>query len=148
MPYPFEYKTRLRRPEVLSFEYEKTFTATTANTITLPGNLPPGAYAISMAINVTGTNQPIVLRVAPYVDREQSTTDGSYNFVQTGTSVTVTNITFAATGTLTGAVYGIVPSGDQYGLAAAVITPYGDQFTISSTATAGTIKFGVMAVEV
>lgn len=148
MTYPFAYKTRLIAPETHTFEFEKTYTATTSNTLVIPGNLPPGAHGIVIAVAVTGTDQSVVITTAPYVDRAQSIVGGAYNYLETGTTATTSTITLAGTSALTGGVYGVVAAGDQYGLAVPVISPYGDQFTITSTATTGTLYFGVMAVEV
>ena len=115
---------------------------------TVPTQLPAGVYAAQISVWATALDQPAVIKIQPYADDAQTLVDGSYKFLAIGAATATTNITIEAnTATAKGYVRVLIPSGDQYGAAAPVMTVFGSQYTVTTTATTGIIKIALTAVE-
>lgn len=145
MAYPFSARTRKRTYQ--SFKKEITQTVT-SGTVTLSVQGDPGAYHVGVAVWVSGTDQDVVFKAHPYVNKAQTVVGSSLNVLPTGSTTAATLITVSSTSTPTGDVYSFVSGGDQYAMAAPIVLPYGVRVTVTTTATSGTWHVGYLAVEV
>jgi hypothetical protein len=141
---------RMKREEVHTSNFQidvHDITATSGTNITF--NLPPGGYNILISVWATALDQPVIAKLYPFIDHEQTLTNGANKFLSTGETTAVTLITVEAnTATAKGYQYAVIQSGDQYGLAAPVLSHHGAQLVISTTATTGLINFASVSVEI
>ena len=147
--YPYPPRTRHRFYEVISGSGSGSCSAISGST-NLTISLPRSAYAIGITAHCVSNDQPVVFKVAKWVDEEQTiVADSSYKFLKTGGSTATTNVTVpTATATQVGQSLILIPAGDQYGAAAPALPIYGVQVTITTTATTGTWNFSYSAVEI
>jgi hypothetical protein len=144
MAYPYADKVYKKACEVHIIH--KAVTATTGTTTTQVCNFPPGTHHITICATAYGT--PAVATFKPYCDRAQTITNGALKVLPTGSTTALTNLTLAATATGTvGNVVSLLPSGDQYGLAAECCAPFGGVLTITQTH-AGRATYHIMSTGV
>lgn len=145
MVYPYERKTRISHHQALSAQFTGS---TAAGTLVVPVAWSPAAYAIGMSMVVSANDTTVTVNLVPYADDAQTKVAGEYQFLLTGAATAASTLTFAATATGTAAWHGvIVPTGDQYGAAAPIMSLHGSRLTMGTTGSTGSFTLTYLAVE-
>ena len=146
----YPLRTRMKTEEIHTRQLQiDVHSVTATGGAAVPVQLPQGAYVAEIHAWATALDQPVTIKVEPYVDPGQTLTSGSYKFLEIGSGTATTNITMEAnTATAKGYVRVMVPSGDQYGAAAPLLSLFGSRYVLTTSATTGIINLAVVSVEI
>ena len=144
----YPLRTRHKFEEVFGGQQVIDLHNITPTGVSTGSQLPGGAYSAAISVHGVALDRPVVLTIKPYADEAQTLVDGAYKFLEIGGTTATTNITIEAnTATAKGYVRILVPAGDQYGAAAPIVSIFGSQYTLSTTATTGILTIATLAVE-
>jgi hypothetical protein len=152
MAYKFNaHRGRVQQGEVYHCDHTFLNATTVASTQTMNIDLPPGLFQITLAVTQAANSGTSTIKITPWCDEAQTIANGSYKFLAIGSVTATTNISLASATVASGGVYGVLPSGDQYGLAAQASAPYGASLSVTmngSTFTTDQVYIHIVAVEV